>query len=355
MEQRSFSHIPTYVFKAESALDSIGTPGHSSSGLGYGSSAVGAGGSGPKKIDLHQAVEAKLGLCNALSHLANGNYAKATQEFLQPMSAAALAPWNGTIISMGDIAVYATLCALATLGRSELKARVIESEGLAGEGDGMKELLDAWMASNFRLVLGLLEKYTVSALITGTLCTVIGFFCFVLSFPPDHNASLAFCVQARYLLDPLLGPHVGNLTVFIRSRAVVLYFQPFATIRLERMSAAFGWRVEDTEREVVTLIQRGEILGRVDSQNKILRARSTNHRALLYAHALKAGTNMQSATKKLLLRLQLCARLLALIITPLLTPASNIFFFCSQQANLFVRKARPPPAPTSGALESSEQ
>jgi len=158
LEQRSFSHLSTYVFKAESALDGIGTSVHSSTTLGVGSS-----GAGSKKIDLHQAVEAKLALCTALSHLANGNYTKATHDFVQPMSAALLAPWTGTIVSVGDIAVYATLCALATLGRSELKARVIESEGLAGEGDGMKELLDAWMASNFRTVLGLLEKYSVSA------------------------------------------------------------------------------------------------------------------------------------------------------------------------------------------------
>jgi len=169
---------------------------------------------------------------------------------------------------------------------------------LAGEGEGMKELLDAWMASNFRTVLRLLEKYS-----------------------------------ARHYLDPLLGPHVANLTAQIRARAVVLYFQPFATIRLERMSAAFGWTVEDTEREVVTLIQRGDILGRVDSQNKILRARSTNHRAQLYAHALKAGAEMQSATNKLLLRLQL------------------------QQANLVVRKAQQQPATATaaGASESAEQ
>ena len=156
LEQRSFSHLSTYVFKAESALDGIGSSVHSTS-LGVGSSGAGA-----KKIDLHQTVEAKLALCGALSHLTNGNYAKATQDFLQPMSAALLAPWTGTIVSAGDIAVYATLCALATLGRSELKGRVIESEGLAGEGEGMKELLDAWMASNFRTVLGLLEKYSVS-------------------------------------------------------------------------------------------------------------------------------------------------------------------------------------------------
>ena len=79
------------------------------------------------------------------------------------MSAAALVPWTGNIVSVGDIAVYATLCALATLSRAELKSRVIESEGLAGEGEGMKELLDAWMASNFRPVLGLLDKFSVSA------------------------------------------------------------------------------------------------------------------------------------------------------------------------------------------------
>ncbi|KAI9513524.1 26S proteasome subunit RPN7-domain-containing protein [Russula earlei] len=293
LEQRSFSHIPTYVFKAESALDSVGTSGHSSTSLGIGQSGAAA-----KKIDLHQAVEAKLALCSALSHLANGNYAKATHGFLHPMSVLTLTPWAGTIVSVGDIAVYATLCALATLGRTELRARVIESEGLAGEGEGMKELLDAWMASNFRAVLGLLEKFS-----------------------------------ARHLLDPLLGPHVANLTALIRTRAVVLYFQPFATIRLDRMSAAFGWTVEDTEREVVALIQRGDIHGRVDTQNKILRARSTNHRAQLYAHALKAGAEMQSATNKLLLRLQL------------------------QQANLVVRKTQPPPAPTAtaGASEHAEQ
>ena len=49
----------------------------------------------------------------------------------------------------------------------------------------------------------------------------------------------------------------------------MLYFQPFATVRLDRMSAAFGWSVADTEREVVDLIQRGEIQARVDSQNKV--------------------------------------------------------------------------------------
>jgi hypothetical protein len=142
------------VFKAESALDGVISSGHSSSNL--------LNVPGSKKVDPHQTVEAKLALCSALSHLSNGNYSKATQDFLQPMSAASLAPWAGNLVSMADISVYATLCALATLGRGELKTRVVEGEGLAGEGEGMKELLDYWMASNFRAVLGLLEKSSVS-------------------------------------------------------------------------------------------------------------------------------------------------------------------------------------------------
>ncbi|TFY61636.1 hypothetical protein EVG20_g6986 [Dentipellis fragilis] len=111
--------------------------------------------------------------------------------------------------------------------------------------------------------------------------------------------------QTRHALDPLLAPHMASLTGHLRARALVQYFQPFSTIRLERMSAAFGWTVEQTEKEVVKLIQRGEILARVDSQNKILKARSTDPRAQLYAHALKTGADMQNATRKLLLRLRL--------------------------------------------------
>jgi COP9 signalosome complex subunit 1 len=62
--------------------------------------------------------------------------------------------------------------------------------------------------------------------------------------------------------------HVYDLTNLIRNVAVVLYFQPFQTIRLDRMSAAFGWTVDEVEKEVVALIQSGQIQGRVDSQNK---------------------------------------------------------------------------------------
>ncbi|KAI0060391.1 hypothetical protein BV25DRAFT_1807315 [Artomyces pyxidatus] len=278
LEQRNFAHIPTYIFKAESAVDSMSS---STQGSTSATATATATGSSAKKSEAMRAVEAKLSLCSALSHLSNGNYSKAAQAFLAPSPPGALGSWTGTLLAAGDVGVYATLCALATMGRMEVKRKVMEGDGLATDGEGMKALLEAWMASRFRVVLELLDRYS-----------------------------------ARHMLDPLLAPHIANLTSHIRARALVLYFQPFATIRLERMSAAFGWTVKEMEKEVVSLIQRGEILGRVDSQNKILKARSTDPRAQLYAHALKAGADMQSATRKLLLRMQL------------------------QQADLVVRKAQ---------------
>jgi PCI domain len=76
--------------------------------------------------------------------------------------------------------------------------------------------------------------------------------------------------QTRHQIDLHLALHVFELTNLIRNWAVVLYFQPFATIRLDRMSAAFGWTVDEVEAQVVSLIQSGNIQGRVDSQNKVL-------------------------------------------------------------------------------------
>jgi COP9 signalosome complex subunit 1 len=76
-------------------------------------------------------------------------------------------------------------------------------------------------------------------------------------------------MQTRHQIDIHLALHVVELTALIRNWAVVLYFQPFATIRLDRVSDAFGWTVDEVEAQVVALIQNGRIQGRVDSQNKV--------------------------------------------------------------------------------------
>lgn len=141
------------------------------------------------------------------------------------------------------------------------------------------------------------------------LCLRISFFSFLI-------------YQTRHYADIHLSSHVDELKKSIQNWAVILYFQPFATIKLERMSAAFGWTLKEVERHVVSLIQSGRIQGRVDSQNKvrylshhssaktdppsqILQAKKSDYRAELFARTIKAGTEIQASNRKLLLRMKL--------------------------------------------------
>lgn len=74
---------------------------------------------------------------------------------------------------------------------------------------------------------------------------------------------------------------MNDVAQHLRQTAIVLYFQPFETIRLDRMASAFGWSIEEVEREVVALIQSGQIQGRVDSQNKVM-VHGLQHNACLH-------------------------------------------------------------------------
>ena len=137
--------------------------------------------------------------------------------------------------------------------------------------------------------------------------------------------------STRHYLDIHLASHILNLVNLIKNRAIVLYFQPFTTIRMDRMSRAFGWTVAQLEDAVVGLIQTGEIQARLDKQNKvsfrararvcgkcegtrlddadttwqILKAKETDQRAQLFQRTLKSGNEMLSANRKLLLRMRL--------------------------------------------------
>ncbi|KAF7366739.1 PCI domain-containing protein [Mycena sanguinolenta] len=273
IEQRNFPHLPTYVFKADAALDAASAAAANAK--------EGDGPAAPTPLlnkrkavsEDRERVQSKLDFATALSNLASGNYQKAAYTFLKLGPAKDFGDWMGKLIAPGDIAIYGVLCALATLPRSALKTQILENSvfGVYVEQEPyVRELVEAYLSSNFKTVLELLNRYS-----------------------------------SRHALDIYLAPHVTELTNMIRNWAVVLYFQPFASIKLDRMSGAFGWTVDQVEEQVVSLIQSGAIHGRVDSQNKILYAKQTDHRAELFARAIKAARDIQSTNRKVLLRMRL--------------------------------------------------
>ncbi|EAU83783.2 G protein pathway suppressor 1 [Coprinopsis cinerea okayama7 len=268
IEQRNYSHLTTYVFKADAALDAAKAAANANN-----TSATAPVQSRKKTSSDREDVQSKLDFATALSHLGQGNYEKAAHHLLKVGSHKNLGDWVGKLVAPGDITIYTTLCALATFPRGSIKTKLLENSDFSlyiEQEPYIRDLIQAYLNSNFRTVLELLSRYST-----------------------------------RHYVDIHLAPHVHDLTNLIRNWAVVLYFQPFATIRLDRMSAAFGWSVEEVEQQVVQLIQSGHIQGRVDSQNKILQAKKTDPRAELFARATKAGNDIQAANRKLLLRMRL--------------------------------------------------
>lgn len=87
-------------------------------------------------------------------------------------------------------------------------------------------------------------------------------------FPSKCKVSLT-SFKSRHALDIHLSSHIHDLTTLIRDRALVLYFQPFTSVRFSKIASAFGLPESEVEQHVVGLIRSGDIKGRVDSQNKV--------------------------------------------------------------------------------------
>ena len=69
------------------------------------------------------------------------------------------------MIAPGDIAIYATLWALATFPRTMIRAQLLDNDnfGMYIEQEPyVRELLEAYMNNRFKTVLETLERYSVS-------------------------------------------------------------------------------------------------------------------------------------------------------------------------------------------------
>ncbi|CAL1709729.1 unnamed protein product [Somion occarium] len=275
LEQRNYAHIATYVFKADGALENAAARSNAAPNAAQAATLPPDAQqvAKAKAAAERERVQTKLDVATALSHLAQGAYEKAAQSFLKAGPIKNLEEWATKIVAPGDIAIYATLSALATFSRSAIKSNLLDNDSFGvyiEQEPYVRELVEAYMGNRFKTVLELLERYST-----------------------------------RHYIDLYLSTHVNNLVLEIQSRALVLYFQPFASIKMDRMSQAFGWTPEFLEQQVVHLIQKGEIHARVDRQNRILKAKVVDQRAELFSRAVKSGADIQSTNRKLLLRMRL--------------------------------------------------
>ncbi|KAJ1867557.1 cop9 signalosome complex subunit, partial [Coemansia sp. RSA 486] len=146
-----------------------------------------------------------------------------------------------------DIALYGALAGLAALKRDSIKTDLINNVEFGKYLDHMPEcarLLRCFYASRYSECLERLDKLL----------------------------SLA-------ALDPVLGPHVGQLRTTICENIVVLYTQPFVSSNLASMAQALRFdSTADLEELLVKLIERRLISARIDGTSGYLVKYTANPR-----------------------------------------------------------------------------
>lgn len=219
--------------------------------------------------------------CAGVAHLSRGAYKDAADRFLSnPIDtsedgAAAAAEVFSNPFCMEDVATYAGLCALATLDRRALQEDALgnaDFRALLELVPDVRELLTDFCATRYTSCLGVLEKLR-----------------------PD------------LLLDPYLGQddHVEKLYGMIRSKALVQYVQPFETVDLVRMAAAFKTELGALESELLVLIEKGSVKARIDSQHHSLHRKSRNLRREALTKAVATGEATFDDAEAMLLRMSL--------------------------------------------------
>lgn len=219
-------------------------------------------------IQSHPSTLTKLHCAAGLHELNNKRYKKAATYFLSTnfdhfdSQLSILAPIN--------IAVYGSLCALATMSRQELANQLINSVSFKQFSELDPQLRDAvskFYESKYASCLSILQE-----------------------------------IKNTLLLDMYLSPHVERLYKAIRSKALVQYFEPYSSASMQQMATAFNTTVDDLEREVINLIYDGHIKARIDSHRKILFAKNTDPRTQAFEKAISMGKLWQRQTRALISR-----------------------------------------------------
>ncbi|KAE9605448.1 putative proteasome component (PCI) domain-containing protein [Lupinus albus] len=239
IEMGQFTHVTSYVGKAEQA---------------------------PESLDL--ITVAKLRCAAGLANLEAKKYKLAARKFLEIGSE--LGSHYNEVIASQDVATYGGLCALATFDRSELKSKVIDNINFRNFLElvpEVRELVNDFYSSHYASCLEYLGN-----------------------------------LKANLLLDIHLHDHVETLYDQIRHKALIQYTHPFVSVDLNMMANAFKTSVTGLEKELEALITDNQIQARIDSHNKILYARHADQRNATFQRVLETGRVFDRNVRDMLLR-----------------------------------------------------
>ncbi|CAA3027752.1 COP9 signalosome complex subunit 1 [Olea europaea subsp. europaea] len=242
IEMGQFTHVTSYVSKAEQSQDA-----------------------------LDSITIAKLRCTAGLALLEGKKYKLAARKFLE--TGPDLGNSYTEVIAPQDVATYGGLCALASFDRAELKSKVIDNINFRNFLElvpEIRELINDFYTSHYASCLEYLGN-----------------------------------LKANLLLDIHLHDHVETLYEQIRNKALIQYTHPFVSVDLHMMANAFNTSVSSLEKELEALITNNQIQARIDSHNKILYARHADQRNTTFQRVLQTGCEFDREVRSMLLRANL--------------------------------------------------
>merc|ERR1719199_2506258 len=217
------------------------------------------------------ADQTKIAAAYGLYYMTAGKYKEAASNFAQVKPQDLGSPFSD-ILCAQDVALYAVLCALASLDRNEVQSKLLDSS--------FRECLD---------LVPHIQELTLD-------------FC---------NCKYAACLSAleklkeALSLDVHLHSQVNDICQQIRSKGMVQYFAPFLSVSLHSMAEAFNTNVEGIQSEVAQLVGKQQIQAKIDSHKKVLHVRHANQRRQTYQNALRVSQDFCDTTQALVLRMNL--------------------------------------------------
>jgi COP9 signalosome complex subunit 1 len=263
------THVPNFVQKAESALESTGTAATAAGDREQGGSATGPAATA-LSADAQAVVTAKLRVAAALALLAQKKYKTVARRLGDVPPDLGGADFGDMHASPSDVATYGALCALASLDRPGLRSTVIDNVAFRTYLDAcpdMRDLVLDFYGGRYGSALGALDRLSPS-----------------------------------WRLDPHLAEHVVALCDDIRSKALAAYVAPFSRVRIADIANALHLDVPQATKQLEKLIQDDAVAARIDTAAGVVHARWEDARAQAFTATLAAGSAYIRDTKALLVR-----------------------------------------------------
>jgi COP9 signalosome complex subunit 1 len=216
--------------------------------------------------EVNKSIMAGTAATQGIVELQRGNYRSAANWFLQTgngLISTSNTSSNSTltsfsnIVSLEDIALYGSLCSLASFERNELDSVVLRD-------DRFRDVLDMYPKYKNMLIAFHESKYE------------LGF---------QYLSSL----NIKCANDIHLSLHYIILKNDIRCRVILQYFKPYLSVSLQVMANALATTVDELENECARLINEKKLLARIDSQKKVLKSKESDQRTATYQKVMNAG------------------------------------------------------------------